>query len=217
MKRFGLFLISVTIAMLTNGQTFKVQVGTSVSKLDWKYETIIVDPIYKGTLIGYSILVGLDYLEHPYYKLSSNIGILRKGGKGEIPAIDQNGEPTAYSITEKPTLDYLSINTSIDLKYPISENFFPYICCGPRIDYLVGNSNHFDDLKKLNYLHNPAIGLLLGCGVSYNISNFDVGLRADYYLNFNKIADWSIQSTLIGGEINVNTFTVNVTIGHKLY
>jgi hypothetical protein len=216
MKRLGLFLISMTITILVNGQTIKIQAGTSISNLDWKYKGINVDPVYKETLIGYSFFTGMDYFDKQYFNLSSNIGMIRKGGKGEIALIDQNGELAGQTIIEKPTLDYLSINTTVDLKYPIKEKVFPFICFGPRLDYLFNNSKHFDGLKDLNELNNTTIGLILGCGLKYYISNIQLGLRADYYLNFTKVADWTIQNSGIGGEINVNTFTTNLTIGYKL-
>ena len=216
MKRLGLFLISMTIAILSNGQIIKIQAGTSISNLDWKYKGINVDPIYKETLIGYSFFAGMDYFDKQYFNLSSNIGMLRKGGKDEIPLIDQNGELTGQTITVKPTLDYLSINTTVDLKYPIKENVFPFICFGPRLDYLFNNSNHFDGLKELNELRNTSIGLILGGGLKYDISNIQFGFRADYYLNFTKVADWTYQKTGISEEINANTFTINLTIGYKL-
>jgi len=216
MKLLGLFLISMTITILANGQTIKIQAGTSISNLDWKYKGITVDPIYKESLIGYSFFAGMDYFEKQYFNLSSNIGMLRKGGKGEVPLTDQNGELTGQTITEKPTLDYLSINTTVDLKYPLKEKVFPFICFGPRLDYLFNNSKHFDELKKLNELKNTSIGLILGGGLKYDISNIQLGLRADYYLNFTKVADWPTQNTGTGGEVTVNTFTINLTIGYKL-
>ena len=216
MKKTGLLVIGLIIAILTNGQTIKIQGGTSISKLDWELKGINVDPFYKETLIGYSFFAGMDYFDKKYFNFSSNIGMIRKGGKDEIQLTDQYGELTGQTITEKPTLDYLSINTMIDLKYPIKEIVSPFISFGPRFDYLVSSSKHFDTLKEIDELKSTSIGLLLGGGLKYDISSLQFGLRADYYLDFTKVANWTIENTGNGGEVTVNTFTINLIIGYRL-
>lgn len=115
MKKTGLLLIGLTFAILLNGQTFKIQGGTSISTLDWQLKGINVDPFYNETLIGYSVFAGVDYFDKQYFNLSSNIGMIRKGGKDEIQLTFADGDLTGETFTEKPTLDYLSINTTIDI------------------------------------------------------------------------------------------------------
>jgi hypothetical protein len=131
--------------------------------------------------------------------------MLRKGGKSDIQLYDQNGVPMGETLTS--TLDYVSVNTTIDFKYPIQEKIFPFVSIGPRFDYLLNTSKNFGEVD--NELRNTSIGLLLGGGVKYEISNFQFGLRADYYVNFVKIASWS-------AEISVNTFAINLSVGYKL-
>ena len=216
MKKIGLFLIGLLISISTFGQIIKIQSGTSFSKLDWRVKGINVDPFYDETLIGYSFFAGIDYFDNQFYNLSSNIGMIRKGGKSEVQLIDRYGELIGQTITAKPSLDYLSINTTIDLKYRIKEMFSPFVSLGPRFDYLFSNSKHFDGLEELDELKISSIGLILGGGLKYDISNIQFGLRADYYLDFTKIADWTIQNTGKGGEVTVNTFTINLTFGYRL-
>jgi len=52
--------------------------------------------------------------------------------------------------------------------------------------------------------------------LKYDLKPIQVGIKADYYLNFSKVADWNSEQTGIGGEVNVNTFTINLTLGYKL-
>jgi hypothetical protein len=216
MKKIGLLLIGLTIAVLLNAQTINIQGGTSFSKLDWELKGINVDPFLTETLIGYSFFAGLDYLDKQYFNLSSNIGMIRKGGKGEVELTNINGDLTDETVTVKPNLDYFSINTTFDLKYRIKEAVSPFISIGPRLDYLVSSSKMFDDLKDMDELNNVAIGLILGGGLKYDYSNLQFGLRADYYIDFTKVADWKIEETNTEGEVTVNTFTINLTIGYKL-
>ncbi len=216
MKKIALLLIGLTFAILTNGQTLKIQGGTSFSKLDWQLKGLKIDPFYNETLIGYSFFAGLDYLDKQYFNLSSNIGVIRKGGKDKIEISDQDGEFTGQTTTEKPTLDYLSVNTMLDLKYTIKEKVSPFVSFGPRMDYLIRSSKHFDDIEKIDELNSTSIGLILGGGLKYNISNLQFGLRADYYLDFTNVANWTIENSVNSGEINVNTYTINLTMGYKL-
>ena len=161
-------------------------------------------------IVGRSI----DYLDKQYFNLSSNIGVIRKGGKEKFLIADEFGFPLPKLI-EKATLDYLSINTTIDFKYRIKETIFPYISFGPRFDYLL-RSKHFDALKESDILKNTSIGLILGGGLKYEISNLQFGLRADYFLDFTKVADWTVENSGNVGKISVNTFTISLSIGYRL-
>ncbi len=215
-KTAGLLLIGLGIAILANGQTIKVQGGTSISKLDWELNGMNVDPLYDEAFIGYSFFVGLDYPDLKYFNLSSNIGFIRKGGKDELQLINENGQLMGQSITDKATLDYLSVNTSIEFKYEIKEKLSPFISLGPRLDYLLSNSKQFDVLVKLDELNKISTGFIVGGGLKYEISSLQLGLRADYYLDFTPIADWTIEETGKSGEIKSNTFTLNLIFGYKL-
>lgn len=216
MKQIVFILLGLMISSLTFGQTIKLQTGVSLSQLDWKYTGVSIDPVYNETFIGYSVLAGIDYMETKYFNLSSNLGVVREGGKGEIQLVDQSGEITGQTITKKPTLDYLLLNTTIEIKYPIKERISPFISVGPQFEYLLSNSEEFDGLKKTNELHSTSIGLLLGGGVTYDLQRIQLGLSADYHLNFTKVADWTNEQTGIGGEIALKTFTTHLTIGYKL-
>jgi opacity protein-like surface antigen len=216
MKQLGLIFIGLFLISMTFGQTLKIQAGSSLSKLDWEINSINLEPPYNKTLLGYSIFAGLDYIDKKFFNLSSNIGFLSKGGKGEITFTDENGVPTGSTTTAKPTLNYISINTFIDIKYPIIEKISPFISIGPRFDYLVSYSKEFDGLNDIDALKKYNFGLLLGGGVKYDLSKIQIGLRADYYLNFIKIGDWPAKNGNLGGKVIDKTLTLNLTIGYKL-
>lgn len=151
-----------------------------------------------------------------YLNLSSNIGIVRKGGKGEFQFTNENGELIGRSVTVRPTLDYLSFNTSFDLKYGVKEKFFPFLGVGPRLDYLLSSSEQFDGLVELGELNDISAGLIFKGGLKYGFSSFQIGLCADYYLDLTQVADWSIESTGVSGEVSVSTFAINLLIGYRL-
>ena len=55
------------------------------------------------------------------------------------------------------------------------------------------------------------LGMLLGGGFTYKISQLQVGIRSDYNINFNKICNKD------NVTITDNTFTVQMTIGYSLH
>jgi opacity protein-like surface antigen len=215
MKKTGLLLIGLAITIFVHGQTVKIQAGTSISNLDYKLKGIDV-AFFEKPLIGYSLFAGIDYFDKQYFNLSSNMGMIRKGGKADIPLMDI-GVNVLADLTEKATLDYLSINTTMDFKYPVKETISPFISFGPRFDYLLHSSRFFDTLSEVAAIKKSSFGLILGGGLKYDLSNLQFGLRADYYLDFSKkIADWTFDNPGTGGSISVNTFTINLTIGYRL-
>lgn len=216
MKQLTIIIIGLTLTSLTFGQTIKFQGGISISNLDWTFTMEKLGPLYNETLIGYSIFMGADYLDKKYFNLSSNIGMIRKGGKGEVQLSDHNGILLGQTIIDKAALDYLSLNTTFDVKYKIKELVAPFISVGPRVDYLFNWSNQFDGLEEINKLNKISAGLILGAGLRFDVSNMELGLRADYYLDFTKVAEWTGDLPNFSGEIKTNTFTLNLTIGYKL-
>lgn len=216
MKITLFFCFGLLLSLFSFGQTLQVQGGISVSNLDWRYEGMQVDPIYNENLIATSFFAGVNYLDKKYFNLSSNVGFIRIGGKDEFPISYANEDISNETVIEKPTLDYLSINTLFEAKYTIKDKLAPFVSFGPRFDYLLSSSRHFNGLQDLNGLNNAAFGLLLGGGVKYHLSAFQIGLRADYYLNFNNVGDWSVSNPSVKGEVKSNTFTVNLTLGYQL-
>ena len=216
MKKIGLFLIGLTITVFANGQIVKIQGGPSFSQLDLKFNRID-GGVYRNneTMIGYSIFAGIDYMDKKYFNLSSNIGMIRKRGRG-VHSYDY-GSGWQYGLSEKLSLDYLSLNTTIDFKYPIKK-ISPFISFGPRFDYLLHSNNyppqfasHFDDIK------NASFGFILGGGLKYDISKLQFGLRADYYLDFSKkIAELPDYDTGNVCDVLINAFTINLSIGYRL-
>jgi hypothetical protein len=193
-----------------NGQHIKIQTGTTLSKLDWQNLGL-----YNETLIGHSLLAGIDYLENKYFNLSSNLGFIQKGGKETLIFVDVEGEQIA-EITMEAKLDYFTVNTTLDLKYPIKDKILSFISVGPRFDYLVSYSYPFDGLNDAGVLKKYNFGLILGGGIKYDLSEIQIGLRADYYLDFDKVADWPAETGNSGGKVEDKTITLNLTIGYKL-
>jgi len=214
MRKLYLIVICLFALNSINAQVIKLQAGTTLSKLDWKIpgtNTMIYDQVF----MGYSAFFGIDYLFKGNYNFSTNIGYLEKGGKAEWKLLDAEGKFTGETFKEKPQLDYISVNTTIDFNYPLSEHFLPFISAGPRVDYLLNHTGEFDYYYNNDELNSIAYGLLFGGGFKISIKKVLIGLKADYYLNFSKIAEWPESINRLKGEITDETFTISLALGYR--
>jgi hypothetical protein len=201
----------LVLATTSFGQKIKFQGGTSFSKI---YYGNGYGGVYStGTSVGYSFFVGADYLDKPYFNLSSNIGLIRKGSEGKIYVTHFT---IGGNILRDPIFEYISANTLIELKCPTTKKFFPFISIGPRADYLISDvSPMMTSINLVGPLQKISYGLLLGGGLKYELAKFQFGLRSEYYLNFNSIA--KAGPTNDGyGRLYDKTFTLNVTLAYKL-
>lgn len=213
MKKDFLIVGLLILAFSVNGQTFKIQSGITSSSLNWKIENGSIDN-FDQKLIGHSILIGIDYLERKYFNLSSNVGLVRKGGtSSNLLSHDPYGQPLV-GVKQKATLDYLTINTTLDLKYPIKEKLFPFIGFGPRLDYLISSSHNFDSLKDRKELSKCVYGLNVGAGVKFRFTRIELGIGGDYLVNLNNISDY--QNLNDNQEIKDKTFLFSLIFGYKL-
>ena len=213
------FLIATLLAFtcFAYGQTFKFQAGISSSSLNWK-TVDRTEQMHSQKITGYSLFFGLDYLQKKYFNLSSNVGIIRKGGEdADIFSVDPLGQPLLAQ-RQKAFLNYLSVNTTLDLKYPVKEKLFPFVSFGPRIDYLISNNSYFNFLKETKELNKLSYGINLGAGIKYQFSRFQIGIRGDYLLNFKNISDYIVTTSfdIERRQLKDKTFLANVTFDYKL-
>ncbi|MFC2110840.1 hypothetical protein ACFLQ5_00150 [Bacteroidota bacterium] len=206
MKHISLICISVFITVLSFGQTLNLQSGLSVSRIYTDGENIQVQR-YNALFYGNTVFLGLDYLNEKYINLSGNIGFIRKGGN--IESSDSINYPGQVSF------DYLSINSMFEFKYPISSNILPFMSLGLRYDFLLNINRENNHFWKYNVVKSNSYGLLVGCGVKYDFSKLQIGLRSDYYYNFNDLAKFHFPANN-NDDALINTFTFNLIIGYKI-
>ncbi len=221
MRKIQLFVIGLLLSSITFGQVINLQTGVSVSKLDWEVGN--QDKIFNNSLVHPTILVGLDYFDHTYFNLSSNMGMIQKGGKDEIKFTNAQG---TYEGTGTITqiLSYYTFNTGIEFKYPIQKKIFPFISIGARADVMFGNYSNFDSgNKNINIYYRNNFdknyfnyGVNLGGGIKYHFSKLQLGLRSDYYFSFRNITDRPKKGNVGSSKIKDKTFTINFVVGYRL-
>jgi hypothetical protein len=211
MPKAGITLLALILTGSALAQTtFNIQSGASLSKAYWKNS---YDTRHGKVSTGFFASAGFDYFHHKYYNLSSNLGLIRKGSHRPLvmlPHINVGG-----NILPDPVFPYLSFNTQVDFKYPVTRNIRPFLSVGPRIDYLTSRRNVENVRYSIGEPRLFSIGLITGAGVKYDMAKYQLGLRSDYYLNFtamNKVRPY----TVARGQLFDETFTINFMLGFKL-
>jgi len=219
MKQLRLIITGILLSKAAFGQILNFQAGTSFSKINNKGKVKFYEDQYNKTLIGYSAFIGLDYLNKTYFNISSNIGLIRKGGSEYVL-----NTMTYKNVRYNLKINTISINTTIDFKYPFgqSKNYIPYFGIGPRIDYIIKQTPneiaHVDydplygniyTIEKYTKFKELSYGLILSGGFKYNISKYEIGLRYDNYVDFTKLEDSNTNTK------TQRTFDINLTFGYK--
>lgn len=233
--RVVLFIAFLFIFSLAKAQIIFADGGMSVSRLSLKvtpsYPGLedITNDFFNQKIVGYSINIGAKYRNRKYYNMYSMAGMVKKAGKRTINLSDYPNLGTIENInihdfgitkyTVKGELQYLIFSTGIDIKYPLSQTFYPYIRIGPHIDYLLDFTNNIqefigDQQKELNAVQ---AGLLVGAGFAYKVHRFEIELKSAYLLNFLKIYERK-EPTLSkpSVEFNDKTFILNLGLGFDL-
>lgn len=183
MKNLIIFLIPLFFIFQSKAQTINLQAGPSISHLNYDLP-LLDESIYDEVIVGFAGFVGFDYLETKVFHFSSNLGFIRKGGLEDYRVTDSQGN----IIDDRLTFDYISINTTLNLRVPVGKRLRPFISFGPRIDLMVDQNQQIDDLSRDDF-NDFSYGFLSGAGIKLDYSPVFLGLRADYYSNFNKIAE----------------------------
>ena len=206
-----LLLFFFLISSITFGQSIQIQSGASTSFLDWQFKGASFDMGYDQPLITPDIFIGINYITLRYFNLSTNIGFISKGGRSK-------NSDEFISIPREPgqklsKLNYFSWNALVEFKYPLNEEWSPFISAGPRIDYL---NSVKGEIKDIDAIKNKMRGFILGAGIINKKDKTSYGLRIDYYFNRDKIADWPAPQYSFGGLISDNTITLNLFVAYDI-
>jgi len=217
MKHNIIFLFLLLPIMTLFGQTFNLQIGPTFSKLKWE-NSLVQHTMLDNNVTGINALLGIEFWDNKYFNLSSNLGFIQKGGKDSISVTSPLGEMDSMMLF-KERLNYLTVNTAFIFKIPVKDVIFPYIMAGPRIDYLISYKENiafikqFEDADKVNYL---IYGIIMGIGINYKFDKIQLGIVFNYYVNLNKMVDYTWENPNITNKISDNTFALNFQIGYKL-
>jgi hypothetical protein len=213
--RTKLIFLSLLFCNIVLGQTIFVKVGPVFSNLKWTNSLMDETPLNKR-ITSFDLLVGLKYLNLKFIDLKSSIGFIQKGGSGNVKLTTSQGD-SIDSMTLKDRLNYLTINTTVNLKIKLLKFIEPYIFIGPRIDYLLSYKENFNTLKQfedVNELNKFSYGFLYGGGVNIYLNKILIGVSFDYYVNINKIVDYKSGHD-VSNKITDHTYSLNGLVGYN--
>lgn len=196
MKKIILFSI-LSLCTTLHSQIIKIENGVSLSSMySSKFD------ILNSKVSNYGLNVGCDYFEHKLYYLSSEIGLVTKGGKENISLGDNN-----FNVDE--SWQFVHLNTTIRVKYQV-DNAHLFVGIGPKLDFLVGSGKFTDSLYSGYEMDKLSFGSKAEVGLVQDINRIRLGLNCSYLINFGGVA----QSPYI--NISNNTYSLMFSIGYKL-
>jgi len=215
MKKHLLLLLLFLPVMILPGQTITLQLGPSFSELKWE-NSLVKDEMFDKNVTGLNVLLGIDYLDLKYFNLTSGLGFIQKGGKDSMLVTNVMGEDGAMTLF-RIRLDYLTINTAAVFKVPVKDFIFPYILIGPRFDYLISYNEDNNIIKQFddsNHLNRFSYGFITSAGIRFAVKKIQLGIVFNYYLNLNKIVDYTSDKNVTNTLID-HTWNLDFQLGYK--
>lgn len=217
-----LIILLTIIAVFANlevcsSQVLKIKNGITFSKMSGDP----VDILNKQVTL-YTGFIGLDYWEHDYFYLSSEIGYLRKGGKEYIslPGLDE--ENPFFPLSNrylKANIDYLQLNTTFRVKY-LFDNVNLFAGLGPKIDILLRNKMNYENgpidyfgTYNLNGNIRPiSLGLKPEIGFYFDINRIRIEGNLVYYINFGRLDNIEGNKNKVGNK----SISALLSVGYRL-
>lgn len=193
-----LLLISVSVEAQVSRVKMEGGVGfSSMHGMDWFDEA--VHPFY--------FTVGAEYLDRDWFHLSSNVGVVRKGGKDDLRiSMDEEAD---WSLRGT----FLTLNTLFDVKKVSYDGYIFYAGAGPVLNIKMGKSEKISSKshdESLGMDFNPVhLGVRCELGVKKDFKRTALGLVASY-----QTALTSYVKNL--SDLRDRTFTLGITLDFML-
>lgn len=195
---FVLLLISVSVEAQVSRVKMEGGVGfSSMHGMDLFNEA--VHPFY--------FTVGAEYLDRDWFHLSSNVGVVRKGGKDDLRiSMDEEADWSLMGT-------FLTLNTLFDVKKVSYDGYTFYAGAGPVLNIKMGKSEKISSKshdESLGMDFNPVhLGVCCELGVKKDFKRTALGLVASY-----QTALTSYVKNL--SDLRDRTFTLGLTLDFML-
>lgn len=188
MKRNILFLILTIWGCSAYSQTIYLKLGTSLSKLGLTYiYQAGTEQQYDDPLLSYALSTGVEYLQHKYFSISSDLLLYKSGGKYSTDEMNTN---FVFISPDKISVSYLSLGSSFNFD-PINNKYKLQLSFGPRLDYIIGGVKNepYNWIDKANGLNKLNYGFTAGAGLFYNLNEYVLGVEAQYLYRLRKLSE----------------------------
>jgi len=205
MNRFCMIVVFISLIHCSlRSQVIRVNNGISISS----FTSGKVD-VLNHKINLYAVILGMDYLDKPFYNLSTEVGYIGIGGLDEVLVVGNISDLTD-KIKLKEYKKYVHLNTTFRLKYT-KYPYNAYLGLGPKLDILTAN-NKFNYIGYEMYeLNNFVYGFKSELGINRLFENrLLCGLNISYFYHLNHFAKSSIN------KLGNTTFAITLAIGYRL-
>lgn len=203
LKKSCLFVICLLIASVGAAQTVKVENGIAFSALTGN--------LYGKRILSYQFSIGMDYCERRWFDLSSNIGLVSKGGCEEVPYMDAFGDLVSMEFIDL-RFRYLTMNTLFRFKYT-EGRWTVYAGAGPNLGVRLNTHFICSDSDLFSIAQGNGADVIYGmdcvCGGYYELGKFQFGLNFCYPWTFNKV-----YKSIADAWVRDRTFSLGLALGY---
>ncbi len=152
---------------------------------------------------GYTGRLGIDWLEHRWFYLSSEVGYMATGGMDHIDIMAEHGiEENAIDWHYRR--DNLHFNTTFRFKLAYYD-FHAYLGVGPKVDIPLGSSLNEELFDK-----SVMFGIKTEVGCAYDFSHLRLGINLAY------LPDLTKQTVPVLQQTRNNIFSIGISVGYIL-
>lgn len=197
-KTMVALLCLVTCCVPLCAQVIKIENGMTLSSMTRnEYD------FFTHAAAGYTGRVGVEWLEHRWFYLSSEVGYMATGG------MDHIGIATEHGIDENAIdwhyrRDNLHFNTTFRFKLAYYD-FHAYVGIGPKVDIPLGSSLNEELFDK-----SVMFGIKTEIGCAYDFSHLRLGINLAY------LPDLTKQAVPVLQQARNNIFSVGISVGYIL-
>ena len=189
MNKLTLLLFLILCYSSSNSQVIHFDAGASSSKLDLKFKfQNITEQHYDDPLLALSFSTGIEYFEHKYFSLSSDLYYYKSGGKYSKEELSN----TSFLFIEpsKVSIECLSLGSAFNF-YPLNKKFKLQLSLGPKVDYILSSDKKipFSMIDKCRKMWKFNYGYTAGVGFYYKQNKNIVGINIKYLGRLQKLAD----------------------------
>ncbi len=203
MKRIGFITAMLWVAIAMQAQVLKIENGLSFSSM--QDDTPMHQFVHNAT--GYTGRIGVDWLQHKWFYLSSEVGYMATGGVDHVFMSDGAGIDTGI-LKWHLRRDNVHINTTFRAQW-VRNNFHAYVGIGPKVDIPVNISSDGDTQSNL-FKKDIMLGVKAEIGAAYDINSLRLGLNVAY------LPDITRQVSYLNTTTRNNIFSVGISIGYIL-
>lgn len=211
MKRIALLIVVALLTIMSSvAQVIKLDAGASFSSM--QDDTSLHQ--FTGNNTGFTALLGIDWLEHKYFYLSSQVGYMATGGTDHVYLTNEDGLQSDM-LDWHMRRDNIHLNTTFRARVPFGR-FHAYVGVGPKLDIPlnVGMSDNlnmeYTPTDVIFFQRDVMFGIKTEVGVSYDFEYVSLGI------NFSYLPDITRQASYLNQTTRNNIFTLGISLGYLL-